>query len=62
MRDKIRFLGRLCARHSKSVRLDDFTYEVIINYRGSNFSEKLRNYVFDAEKERGNESIARIIL
>ena len=39
----------LRAVHSKSVRLDDFTLNVIMEYRGDNFSEKLRNYVFDVE-------------
>lgn len=55
MRDKnaAPYLWRqLRAIHSKSVRLDTFTLNTIMEYRGDNFSEKLRNYVFDHEKRK----------
>lgn len=45
-------LNKMCnlrADCSKTIRLDHFTIEVIMNYRGKNFSAKLRNYVFDVE-------------
>ena len=33
----------------KSIRLDKYTFEVINNYPGKNFSDKLRRYVYDVE-------------
>lgn len=57
MRDKNRFGIKLRADYSKSVRLNLFTFEIINNYRGDNFSERLRNYVFDVENgiyKKGN--------
>lgn len=38
----------------KSVRFDPSTFEAISNYRGRNFSEKLKNLVHDYTKEKGN--------
>ncbi|MBP3460352.1 MAG: hypothetical protein J6K58_14175 [Lachnospiraceae bacterium] len=49
MRDKNRMFRRLDCHISKTIRFDDITFEIIDNYRGSSFSEKLRNYVFDME-------------
>ena len=34
--------------NNKSVRLDDFTYNYVLNYRGDGFNEKFENIVLDA--------------
>lgn len=52
MRDKNRGFRNLHITITKSIRFDDFTYQIIDNYRGNNFSEKLRNYVFDKENKK----------
>lgn len=49
MRDKNRMFGQLNCHISKTIRFDDYTFDVIDNYRGFSFSEKLGNYVFDME-------------
>lgn len=55
MRNKNKFGIQLNACYSKTVRLDSFTYDIINNYRGYNFSERLRNYIFDKENNKLNE-------
>ena len=52
MRDKNRFLCKIYCDVQKSIKIDNYTYEIINNYRGYSFSEKLRNYVFDHEKNQ----------
>ena len=37
---------------SKTVRLDDRVIKYIEDYRGDNFSDKLRNYVLEHEERR----------
>lgn len=44
--------NRFCelrANTTKTVRFDDYTLNVINSYKGRNFSERLRKYVYDAE-------------
>lgn len=49
MRDRNMF-GKLHADIHKSIRIDYRTNDIIENYRGLNFSEKLRNFVFDKSR------------
>lgn len=51
MRDKNRFLCNIYCDVQKSIKIDKYTYEIINNYRGYSFSEKIRNYVFDHEEK-----------
>lgn len=44
--------GFVSFNHQKTIRFDDYTLEIINNYRGCNFSDKLRNYVYDVERGR----------
>lgn len=52
MWDKNRFLCKIYCDVQKSIKIDEYTNEIINNYRGKSFSEKLRNYVFDHEENR----------
>ena len=36
--------------NNKSVRLDDYTYNYVLNYRGDGFNEKFENIVLDASR------------
>lgn len=40
----------------KSVRIDKYTFDVINSYPGSNFSDKLRLYVYDVEHGKKKNS------
>lgn len=51
MRDKNRMFREIHCNVQKSIKIDKYTYEIINNYRGFSFSEKLRNYIFDHEKK-----------
>lgn len=42
--------SKLRANILKTIRLDRRTFQFINTYRGSNFSERLRNLVYDFEK------------
>lgn len=47
----MRIVGRgfLNAKYQKSIKFDEYTLKIIESYRGRNFSDKLRNYIYDVE-------------
>lgn len=54
--------GNVMKSNNKSVRLDDYTYNYVLNYRGDGFNEKFENIVYDASKAESErkKSIARL--
>lgn len=43
--------------NNKSVRLDDYTYNYVLNYRGDGFNEKFENIVYDASKAEAERKL-----